>query len=95
MKRDYDQLTKELFLHANTLAAMPLDEWMDELLHAENVAPFRDPTFFIKYMYSKKPEALKEVLSAAIALKHAVLKVQSLLHEELLKELEAHHPEVP
>lgn len=88
-KLNYDELTKELFAHANALARMPLSEWWSELQHAEDMAPYRDPTFFIKYMHSKKPEALKEILEAAIRLQSAVLKVQPMLLEELHKELEA------
>ena len=88
-KLNYDALTKELFLYANAIARMPLVEWRDAVRRDEDIAPFQDPTFFIKYMNSKKPGVLKEVLDAAIHLQAVILKVQPLLLEELHKELEA------
>ncbi len=83
----YESLTHELFTHANALAALDLEGWLGALEHNETVAAVVDPTLYRKYIYSKKPEALKTVLSAALALKFAVLKVQPLLIEELMKDI--------
>jgi hypothetical protein len=86
---NYTELTRELFEHANGIAAMPLEEWVKNLQHAEDIAVIVDPTLYRNYIYSKKPEALKTVLEAAVALKAAVLKVQPVLIEEFCKEIAA------
>jgi|SRR5882672_7793781 len=83
----YDALTRELFEHANALAALDLGGWLEALERGEAVAAVVDPTLYRKYLYSKKPEALKAVLRAALALKFAVLQVQPLLIEEFMEEL--------
>jgi hypothetical protein len=61
---------------ARLIAMMPIEDWLRALDRAETLGPVVDPTLYREYIYSKKPEILKKVLLAALALKRVVLEAQ-------------------
>lgn len=65
-----------LCTQARLIAMFPLEEWQEAFRRAETVAPLVDPTLYRDYIYSKKPEIIKEIIAAALALKRVVLKHQ-------------------
>lgn len=65
-----------LCTQARLIAMFPLEEWREAFNRAETVAPILDPTTYREYLYSKKPEIIKDIIDAAIVLKRAVMKHQ-------------------
>lgn len=71
------QADYELLLQWSALIAMlPIDQWLEDLEHAESIAPVLDPTLYRDYIYSAKPEVLKKVMHAALSLKRTVEEAQ-------------------
>lgn len=68
---------------ARIIAMLPLEDWLSALELAETIGPVLDPTLYRDYLYSQKPEILKEIIRAAIPLKKAVLKAQPFIKETL------------
>ena len=79
--------------NARMIAMMPIEDWLEALEKGEAIAPFVDPSLYLRYVYSKKPEALKKVLRAALDLKRAVQSIQpdlKLILETEEQELRKH-----
>lgn len=72
--------------YARAIAHLPIDEWLDALNKAEDVAPFIDPTLYRDYIYSHKGDVLKKIMRAALELKRTVEEVQPQLRE-MMEEL--------
>lgn len=75
-KMPFKEGSEFLITQGALIAMMPIQEWLDDLDHSESVAAILDPTLFRDYLYSPKPEALKEVLRAALGFKAAIQKLQ-------------------
>lgn len=58
------------------LAMLPLEKWLADLERQDTIGPILDPTMYREYLYSGRREMLLEVLSAAVALKSAIVKAQ-------------------
>jgi hypothetical protein len=65
-----------VFRQGALLTLFPIEEWLDGLNRADTIAPILDPTAYRDYLYSGKGELIKDLLSAALTFKRAVLKAQ-------------------
>lgn len=65
--------------YSRIIAMLPLEDWRTAFNRAETIAPIIDPTLYREYLYSPKPEIIKDIIEAAIVLKRAVMKHQSTL----------------
>lgn len=71
--------------YARCIAMLPIDKWVEDLEHAEDLGPILDPTLYLEYLYSEKGEVLKKILHAALELKRVVEEVQPIIRKELKK----------
>jgi hypothetical protein len=67
---------EECLTLASQIANLHIENWLADLSHAESVGPRIDPTLYRKYIYSRKPAALKRILLASLALKQVVQDVR-------------------
>lgn len=65
-----------VFQQGAVVALFPIEDWLAALERAENLGPFVDPTLYREYLYSGKGEIIKDVLSAALVFKQAIVKAQ-------------------
>jgi hypothetical protein len=86
-----------LMLWSLNIALLPLKEWRRAVAKAEIIGPlihpaelhlFRKTALFPQYL-SEKPDVLKSILDAAIALQKAVLDAQPAIRRELEREASA------
>lgn len=68
------------------IAMLPIETWIDQLHHGENVSAIIDPTLFKNYICSKKPDILKKILYAALELKRTIQEVQPNVLEAMVEE---------
>jgi hypothetical protein len=71
---------------AKVISLFPIEEWLGALDIAESIAPILDPTLYRRYIYSEKPDVLKKILRAALALKIAMAEAQPAVLREIEKE---------
>lgn len=70
-----------VFQQGALLAEFPIEGWLAAFSYAESIAPILDPTLSRDYMYSGKGEVIKDVLSAALVFKQAILKARKQVEE--------------
>jgi len=69
--------------YSRMIALLPIDEWLEELEHAETVSAILDPTLYRDYIYSDKAKVLKKIMQAALELKRAVEEAQPVVLREM------------
>ncbi len=72
---------------ANIIAMLPLEDWLAAFERAETLGPILDPTLYRQYIYDpeKKGEVIKDIINAALPLKHAILKARKIYEERAAK----------
>jgi len=66
-----------VFQQGAMLALMPMEDWLKAFDRADSIAPILDPTLYRDYLYSGKGELIRDVLSAALTFKRAILEAQA------------------
>ena len=73
---DFKQGAEMLMSQGAMIALFPIEKWLSDLERADAIAPILDPTLYRAYIYSGRDNMLKDVLSAALGFKRAILKAQ-------------------
>lgn len=74
---DFKEGMELLLSQGAIIALMPLEQWLQDLERSDAIGPILDPTLYREYLWSGRERMSKEVLSAAIHFKAAILKAQA------------------
>lgn len=72
-EEDWAHMMSALPMLLGLISDLPLEQAFNDLVRAQSLGPFLDPTLYQKYVYSRKGDELKEMLNAMIRVKALTL----------------------